>query len=74
MIDPSIIESLGVSAILAVLCITLIAKFIKVDSKVVAMHRRMNNLKDQITKAMEETKDEIQELNRDLLRSFRNGK
>jgi|TARA_R100000306_G_C4287574_1_gene98337 uncharacterized protein YoxC len=74
MIDPSIIESLGVSAILAVLCITLIAKFIKVDSKVVAMHRRMDNLKDQITKAMEETKDEIQELNRDLLRSFRNGK
>ena len=73
MIDPSIIESLGVSAILAVLCITLIAKFIKVDSKVVAMHRRMDNLKDQITKAMEETKDEIQELNRDLLRSFRNG-
>ena len=37
------------------------------------MHRRMDNLKDQITKAMEETKDEIQELNRDLLRSFRNG-
>tara|TARA_R100001530_G_scaffold83595_1_gene58314 strand:+ start:731 stop:955 length:225 start_codon:yes stop_codon:yes gene_type:complete len=74
MIDPNIIESLGVSAILAVLCITLIAKFIKVDSKVVAMHRRMDNLKDQITKAMEETKDEIQELNRDLLRSFRNGK
>ncbi len=74
MIDPSIIESLGVSAILAVLCITLIAKFIKVDSKVVAMHRRMDNLKDQITKAMEETKDEIQELNRDLLRSFRNVK
>ena len=74
MIDPSIIESLGVSAILAVLCITLIAKFIKVDSKVVAMHRRMDNLKDQITKAMEETKDEIEELNRDLLRSFRNGK
>ena len=73
MIDPSIIESLGVSAILAVLCITLIAKFIKVDAKVVAMHRRMDNLKDQITKAMEETKDEIQELNRDLLRSFRNG-
>ena len=73
MIDPSIIESLGVSAILAVLCITLIAKFIKVDSKVVALHRRMDNLKDQITKAMEETKDEIQELNRDLLRSFRNG-
>ena len=74
MIDPSIIESLGVSAILAVLCITLIAKFIKVDSKVVAMHRRMDNLKDQITHAMEETKDEIQELNRDLLRTFRNGK
>ena len=74
MIDPSIIESLGVSAILAVLCITLIAKFIKVDSKVVAMHRRMDNLKDQIIEAVEETKDEIQELNRDLLRSFRNGK
>jgi hypothetical protein len=55
------------------LCITLIAKFIKVDAKVIAMHRRMDNLKDQITKAMEETKDEIQELNRDLLRSFRNG-
>ena len=57
MIDPSIIESLGVSAILAVLCITLISKFVQTDKKVVAMHRRMDNLKDQITKAMEETKD-----------------
>ena len=73
MIDPSIIESLGVSAILAVLCVTLISKFVQTDKKVVAMHRRMDNLKDQITKAMEETKDEIQELNRDLLRTFRNG-
>ena len=73
MIDPTVIESLGVSAILAILCITLIAKFIKVDQKVVAMHRRMDGLKDQISKAMEETKDEINELNRDLLRNFRNG-
>jgi len=48
-------------------------KFINTDKKVVEMHRRMDNLKDQITKAMEETKDEIQELNRDLLRNFRNG-
>jgi len=74
MIDPNVIESLGVSAILAILCITLIAKFVKVDSKVVSLHRRLDSLKDQITKAMEDTKDEIQELNRDLLRTFRNGK
>ena len=73
MIDPSVIESLGVSAILAILCITLIAKFIKVDSKVVALHRRLDSLKDQITHAMENTKDQIEELNRDLLRTFRNG-
>ena len=73
MIDPNVIESLGVSAILAILCITLIAKFVKVDSKVVSLHRRLDSLKDQITKAMEDTKDEIQELNRDLLRNFRNG-
>ena len=73
-ISPAIIESLGVSAILAVLCITLIAKFVSTDTKVVAMHKRLDNLKDQITKAMEDTKDEIQELNRDLLRTFRNGK
>ena len=74
MIDPNVIESLGVSAILAILCITLIAKFVKVDSKVVSLHRRLDSLKDQITKAMEVTKDEIQEFNRDLLRTFRNGK
>ena len=73
MVDPSVIESLGVSAILAILCITLIAKFVSTDKKVVAVHRRMDSLKDQITHAMEEFKDEIQELNRDLLRTFRNG-
>ena len=74
MIDPSVIESLGVSAILAVLCITLITKFVSTDKKVVAMHRRMDGLKDQITEAMTDTKDQIEELNRDLLRNFRNGK
>ncbi len=37
------------------------------------MHRRFDNLKDQIVAGMEETKDEIQELNKDLLRQFRNG-
>jgi len=49
-------------------------KFISTDKKVEAMHHRMDSLKEQITETMAETKDEIQELNRDLLRTFRNGK
>jgi len=68
-----LVERLGVTGVLVFMCIMFIQKFISTDKKVVAMHRRMDNLKDQITRAMEETKDEIQELNRDLLRSFRNG-
>ena len=51
----------------------LIYKFINTDKKVDVMHRRFDNLKDQIVAGMEETKDEIQELNKDLLRQFRNG-
>jgi len=55
------------------MCVMFIYKFINTDKKVEAMHRRLDNLKEQITSTMEETKDEIQELNRDLLRNFRNG-
>jgi hypothetical protein len=51
----------------------LIYKFVNTDKKVEVMHRRFDNLKDQIVEGMEETKDEIQELNKDLLRRFRNG-
>jgi len=56
------------------MCIIFIHKFINTDKKVEAMHHRMDSLKEQITETMAETKDEIQELNRDLLRSFRNNK
>ena len=55
------------------LCVMLIYKFVNTDKKVEVMHRRFDNLKDQIVAGMEETKDEIQELNKDLLRQFRNG-
>jgi len=68
-----LIERLGVTGVLVFMCVMFMYKFINTDKKVVAMHHRMDNLKDQITKAMEETKDEITELNRDLLRNFRNG-
>ena len=68
-----LVERLGVTGVLVFMCIMFMHKFINTDKKVVAMHRRMDNLKDQITKALKETKDEIQELNRDLLRNFRNG-
>ena len=69
-----LIERLGVTGVLVFMCIMFIHKFINTDKKVEAMHRRLDNIKEQIAEAMEETKDEIQELNRDLLRSFRNGK
>ena len=59
--------------VLVFLCVMLIYKFINTDKKVDVMHRRFDNLKDQIVEGMEETKDEIQELNKDLLRQFRNG-
>jgi hypothetical protein len=59
--------------VLVFLCIMLIYKFVNTDKKVEVMHRRFDNLKDQIVAGMEETKDEIQELNKDLLRQFRNG-
>jgi len=59
--------------VLVFLCVMLIYKFINTDKKVDVMHRRFDNLKDQIVAGMEETKDEIQELNKDLLRQFRNG-
>tara|TARA_R100000458_G_C8135832_1_gene148967 strand:+ start:42 stop:269 length:228 start_codon:yes stop_codon:yes gene_type:complete len=71
MVD--LVERLGVTGVLVFMCIMFIHKFINTDKKVEAMHRRMDNLKQQITDAMEATKDEISELNRDLLRNFRNG-
>ena len=67
-----LVEHLGVMGVLVFLCVMLIYKFVNTDKKVEAMHRRMDNLKQQITNAMEETKDDISELNRALLRTFRN--
>ena len=68
-----LVEHLGVMGVLVYLCIMLIYKFVNTDKKVDVMHRRFDNLKDQIVEGMEETKDEIQDLNKDLLRQFRNG-
>ena len=68
-----LVEHLGVMGVLVFLCIMLIYKFVNTDKKVEVMHRRFDNLKDKIVEGMEETKDEIQELNKDLLRQFRNG-
>ena len=68
-----LVEHLGVMGVLVFLCIMLIYKFVNTDKKVEAMHRRFDSLKDQIIGGMEETKDEIQDLNKDLLRQFRNG-
>ena len=68
-----LVEHLGVMGVLVFLCVMLIYKFINTDKKVDVMHRRFDNLKDQIVEGMEETKDEIQDLNKDLLRQFRNG-
>ena len=68
-----LVEHLGVMGVLVFLCIMLIYKFVNTDKKVDVMHRRFDSLKDQIIEGMEETKDEIQELNKDLLRQFRNG-
>ena len=68
-----LVEHLGVMGVLVFLCVMLIYKFVNTDKKVDVMHRRFDNLKDQIVAGMEETKDEIQELNKDLLRQFRNG-
>ena len=68
-----LVEHLGVMGVLVFLCIMLIYKFVNTDQKVDVMHRRFDSLKDQIIEGMEETKDEIQELNKDLLRQFRNG-
>ena len=68
-----LVEHLGVMGVLVFLCVMLIYKFVNTDKKVEVMHRRFDNLKDQIVEGMEETKDEIQDLNKDLLRQFRNG-
>ena len=68
-----LVEHLGVMGVLVFLCVMLIYKFVNTDKKVEAMHRRFDSLKDQIIEGMEETKDEIQDLNKDLLRQFRNG-
>ena len=58
-----LVEHLGVMGVLVFLCVMLIYKFVNTDKKVEAMHRRFDSLKDQIIEGMEETKDEIQELN-----------
>jgi uncharacterized membrane protein (DUF106 family) len=68
-----LVEHLGVMGVLVFLCVMLIYKFVNTDKKVEAMHRRFDSLKDHIIEGMESTKDEIQDLNKDLLRQFRNG-
>ena len=68
-----LVEHLGVMGVLVFLCVMLIYKFVNTDKKVDVMHRRFDNLKDQIVEGMEATKDEIQDINKDLLRQFRNG-
>ena len=68
-----LVEHLGVMGTLVVLCCMLIFKFVNTDKKVEAMHRRFDSLKDHIIQGMEDTKDEISELNKDLLRQFRNN-
>jgi uncharacterized membrane protein (DUF106 family) len=68
-----LVEHLGVMGVLVFLCVMLIYKFVNTDKKVEAMHRRFDSLKDHIIEGMEATKDEIQDLNKDLLRQFRNG-
>ena len=68
-----LVEHLGVTGVLVFMCVMLIFKFVNTDKKVEAMHRRFDSLKDHIIEGMEDTKDEISELNKDLLRQFRNG-
>ena len=68
-----LVEHLGVMGVLVFMCVMLIYKFVNTDKKVEAMHRRFDSLKKQIIEGMEETKDEITELNKDLLRQFRNN-
>ena len=68
-----LVEHLGVTGVLVFMCVMLIYKFVNTDKKVEAMHRRFDSLKDHIIEGMEDTKDEISELNKDLLRQFRNG-
>ena len=68
-----LVEHLGVTGVLVFMCIMLIYKFVNTDKKVEAMHRRFDSLKDHIIQGMEDTKDEISELNKDLLRQFRNN-
>ena len=43
-----LIERLGVTGVLVFMCVMFMYKFINTDKKVVAMHHRMDNLKDQI--------------------------
>jgi hypothetical protein len=73
MMDSTRVEHLGVMGTLVFLCCMLIYKFVNTDKKVEAMHRRFDSLKDHIIQGMEDTKDEISELNKDLLRQFRNN-
>ena len=59
--------------VLVFLCVMLIYKFVNTDKKVEVMHRRFDNLKDQIVAGMESTKVQMLELHNVLLRQFRNG-
>ena len=69
----TLVEHLGISGVLAGTTILLIYKFVSTDKKVEAMHRRFDSLKKEIEEVMTEIKDDIHELNKDLLRNFRNG-
>lgn len=69
----TLVEHLGISGVLAGTTILLIYKFVSTDKKVEAMHRRFDSLKKEIEEVMTEIKDDIHELNKDLLRTFKNG-
>ena len=76
----TLVELLGISGVLAGTTILLIYKFVSTDKNVEAMHRRFDSLKVDIAEMMKEShdifhdlKEEITDLNKDMLRSFKNG-
>ena len=76
----TLVEHLGITGVLAGTTILLIYKFVSTDKKVEAMHRRFDSLKTDIAEMMKEShdlfhdlKEEITDLNKDMLRSFKNG-
>jgi len=68
-----LVEHLGISGVLAGTTILLIYKFVSTDKKVEAMHRRFDSLKKDLEEMMRDTKEDIHELNKDLLRNFNKG-